>query len=592
MALSIKETFSKDNFIRNKKLVLLTTAIALLLLTTVVGIAVGASKANENGKRTLSPSSHAVLTSACSSTRFPELCISTLATSGGVELTSQKDVIEASLNLTTTAVEHNYFTVEKLIKNRKGLTPREKTALHDCLETIDETLDELHEAVEDLHLYPNKKSLQEHAGDLKTLISSAITNQETCLDGFSHDRADKKIRKALLKGQMHVEHMCSNALAMIKNMTDTDIANFELKAKLTSNNRKLKEDETTVAIDIASAGELDAEGWPTWLSAGDRRLLQGSTVEADATVAADGSGTFTTVAAAVAAAPENSNKRYVIHIKAGVYRENVEVAKKKKNIMFMGDGRTTTIITASRNVVDGSTTFRSATVAAVGERFLARDITFQNTAGPSKHQAVALRVGSDFSAFYRCDMLAYQDTLYVHSNRQFFVSCLIAGTVDFIFGNAAVVLQDCDIHARRPNSGQRNMVTAQGRTDPNQNTGIVIQNCRIGATSDLMSVKSSFPTYLGRPWKEYSQTVIMQSDISDVIRPEGWFEWDKTFALNTLTYREYANTGAGAGTGGRVKWNGFKVITSAAEAEPYTAGQFIGGGGWLASTGFPFSLGL
>lgn len=86
--------------------------------------------------------------------------------------------------------------------------------------------------------------------------------------------------------------------------------------------------------------------------------------------------------------------------------------------------------------------------------------------------------------------------------------------------------------------------------------------------------------------------MIMQSAISDVIRPEGWSEWAGTFALNTLTYREYANTGAGAGTANRVKWNGFKVITAAAEAQKYTAGQFIGGGGWLSSTGFPFSLGL
>ncbi|CAN8259385.1 unnamed protein product [Cochlearia groenlandica] len=587
MTTSIKQIFSKENFKKNKKLVLISSTVTFLVIASLAGIIAGVS--NSNKKQTLSPSSHAVLKSACSSTRYPDLCISSVATSvGDVKLTSQKDVIEASLNLTATAVEHNYFTVKKLIKKRKGLTPREKTALHDCLETIDETLDELHEAVEDLHMYPNKKSLREHAGDLKTLISSAITNQETCLDGFSHDDADKEVRKALLKGQIHVEHMCSNALAMIKNLTDTDIANFELKAKLTSNNRKLKEEEAETTV----AGKLDAAGWPTWLSTGDRRLLQTSTVRADATVAADGSGRYKTVAAAVAAAPENSNKRYVIHIKAGVYRENVEVTKKKKNIMFMGDGRTRTIITGSRNVVDGSTTFHSATVAVVGERFLARDITFQNTAGPSKHQAVALRVGSDFSAFYNCDMLAYQDTLYVHSNRQFFAKCLIAGTVDFIFGNAAVVLQDCDIHARRPNSGQKNMVTAQGRTDPNQNTGIVIQKCRIGATSDLQSVKSSFPTYLGRPWKEYSQTVIMQSDISDVIRPEGWSEWTGSFALNTLTYREYANRGRGAGTANRVKWRGFKVITAAAEAQRYTAGRFIGGGGWLASTGFPFSLGL
>lgn len=228
----------------------------------------------------------------------------------------------------------------------------------------------------------------------------------------------------------------------------------------------------------------------------------------------------------------------------------------------------------------------------VGDGFLARDITFQNTAGPSKHQAVALRVGSDFSAFYRCDMLAYQDTLYVHSLRQFYVSCIIAGTVDFIFGNAAAVFQNCDIHARRPNPGQRNMVTAQGRDDPNQNTGIVIQKCRIGATSDLLAVKGNFETYLGRPWKRYSRTIIMQSDISDVIHPAGWYEWDGNFALDTLLYAEYQNTGTGANTLNRVKWRTYKVITDAAEVQTYTAGNFITGNSWLPSTGFPFSLGL
>ena len=74
--------------------------------------------------------------------------------------------------------------------------------------------------------------------------------------------------------------------------------------------------------------------------------------------------------------------------------------------------------------------------------------------------------------------------------------------------------------------------------------------------------------------------------------PAGWFPWDGNFALSTLEYREYANTGAGAGTGGRVKWGGYKVITSATEAQQYTAGRFVGGSGWLSATTFPFSLGL
>lgn len=200
----IKEFISKfSDFKNNKKLILSSAAIALLLLASIVGIAATTTNQNKNQKiTTLSSTSHAILKSVCSSTLYPELCFSAVAATGGKELTSQKEVIEASLNLTTKAVKHNYFAVKKLIAKRKGLTPREVTALHDCLETIDETLDELHVAVEDLHQYPKQKSLRKHADDLKTLISSAITNQGTCLDGFSYDDADRKVRKALLKGQV------------------------------------------------------------------------------------------------------------------------------------------------------------------------------------------------------------------------------------------------------------------------------------------------------------------------------------------------------------------------------------------------------
>ncbi|XP_058108752.1 pectinesterase-like [Magnolia sinica] len=566
---------------RNHKKLSVAILSTILIAVAVISVVAARKNSGDGDSTALSVTagsgSHAILRSSCSSTRFPDLCYASIASEPGLaaSLASQKDVIEASINLTLRAVEQTFFKIEKLISSRRGLSRREKTALHDCLEDIDQTIDELKEAYEDLKVYPSKKSLSEQADDLKSLLSAAMTNQDSCIDGFSHDGADKKVRKILLQNLKNVYHMCSNSLAMICNMTNTDIAIQGSGAP----NRRLNEVE-------------DDSGFPSWLSAGDRRLLQSSSVTPNVVVAADGSGDFRTVSAAVAAAPERSSTRYVIRIKAGVYRENVNVPKKKTNIMFMGDGRRTTIITGSRNVVDGSTTFNSATVAVVGERFLARDITFENTAGPSKHQAVALRVGSDLSAFYQCDMLAYQDTLYVHSLRQFYRSCLIAGTVDFIFGNAAAVLQDCDIHARRPNSGQRNMVTAQGRDDPNQNTGISIQKCRIGSTSDLLPVQSSFPTYLGRPWKEYSRTVVMQTEISNVIQPAGWFEWNGNFALNTLYYAEYQNTGAGAGTSNRVKWKGYKVITSASEAQQFTVGSFIGGSNWLGSTGFPFSLGL
>jgi pectinesterase len=108
--------------------------------------------------------------------------------------------------------------------------------------------------------------------------------------------------------------------------------------------------------------------------------------------------------------------------------------------------------------------------AADCDGFIAQDIWFQNTARPQKHQAVALRVGADQSVINRCRIDAYQDTLYAHSLRQFYRGCYITGTVDFCGA------QNCKLVPRKPMSGQNNMVTAQGRTDPNQNAGISIKN--------------------------------------------------------------------------------------------------------------------
>ncbi|KAM0017579.1 putative pectinesterase [Helianthus debilis subsp. tardiflorus] len=569
-----------------KKKIFLTILATVLFTSAVIGIAVGVNSRTSNNTKPVNKlaiksesTAHDIVKSSCSVTLHPDLCYSTISTIPEMakKVKTPKDVVILAVEKTKEIVQRNYFTIKKLTV-RTGLTKREKVALHDCLETVAESLHELDDVVRYLKTYQPKKLTRGYVDDILTLMSSTLTNQETCIDGFSHDKHEKEFRKSLIAGEIHGGKLCSNSLALIKNMTDTDM--IDQDSVNVVNGRKLVEDEN-----------VDGVKWPEWLSVGDRRLLQSGTVTANVVVAADGSGDFTTVSAAVAAAPSSSS-RYVIRIAAGVYRENVNIPASKRNLMFLGSGRTSTIITGSRSVAGGSTTFNSATVAAVGAGFLARDVTFQNTAGPSGHQAVAIRVGSDLSAFYQCDMLGYQDTLYVHSNRQFYINCFISGTVDFIFGNAAAVFQDCDIHARRPNPNQRNMVTAQGRSDPNQNTGIVIQKSRIGATSDLRAVQGSFPTYLGRPWREYSRTVVMQSTISDVINPAGWFPWSGNFALDTLYYGEYQNTGAGASTANRVTWRGYRVITSATEAQGFTAGNFIGGGNWLRATGFPFSLGL
>ncbi|EPS61620.1 hypothetical protein M569_13175 [Genlisea aurea] len=238
--------------------------------------------------------------------------------------------------------------------------------------------------------------------------------------------------------------------------------------------------------------------------------------------------------------------------------------------------------------------FSLTTGTIYGDGFIARDIGFENTAGPENHQAVALTVASDRSVFYRCTISGYQDTLFALSLRQFYRECDIKGTIDFIFGNAAAIFQSSTVILRRPRRGGAfNAILANGRTDPGQNTGFSLQNCRIVVGSDFAPVKGSYDSYLGRPWKAYSRAVVLKSDIDGEISSRGWAPWEGAggSTYGTLYFAEYGNTGAGAETSGRVRWPGFHVIGTA-EATKFTVAQFIGGNSWLPPTGVAFISGL
>ncbi|XP_061967089.1 pectinesterase [Populus nigra] len=504
--------------------------------------------------------------SACKGTLYPELCVSTLVSLPDLASKSLPEFISATLNKTMDEVRASSADCNA-IRNKMKLGPLEKVALKDCIELFDDTIAELKSAISNL---APRKSTSKHYHDLQTLLSGAMTNQYTCLDGFAHSKG--KVRKAIKKGLYNISHHVSNSLAMLKKIPGVNASKSEV---------------------FPDYGNVK-HGFPSWLSTKDRKLLQASAnaTKFDLIVAKDGTGNFTTISEAVRAAPNSSDTRFVIHIKAGAYFENVEVERKKKMLVFIGDGIGKTVVKANRSVVDGWTTFRSATVAVVGDGFIAKGITFENSAGPSKHQAVALRSGSDLSAFYQCSFVGYQDTLYVHSLRQFYRECDIYGTIDFIFGNAAVVFQNSNLYARKPNSNQKNIFTAQGREDPNQNTGISILNCKVAAAADLIPVKSSFQTFLGRPWKEYSRTVFLRSYIDDLVDPAGWLEWNASFALSTLYYREYMNRGPGSNTSARVTWPGYRITTNSTEASQFTVGAFIQGNTWLNSTDIPYFLNL
>ncbi|GFS34667.1 plant invertase/pectin methylesterase inhibitor superfamily [Actinidia rufa] len=153
-----------------------------------------------------------------------------------------------------------------------------------------------------------------------------------------------------------------------------------------------------------------------------------STITYNATVAQDRSGNYTSINDAIAAAPENSKSRYYIHA------------------MMLP----TTIITGNKSNAEGFKTYDTATMFVGGPGFIAVSLTIENSAPqPNSRQAVALNSIADRSAFYKCVFLGYQDTLYADHNRQFYKECDIYGSVDFIFGSAKAMFQDCNIYARR-----------------------------------------------------------------------------------------------------------------------------------------------
>ncbi|XP_054811037.1 pectinesterase-like [Prosopis cineraria] len=445
------------------------------------------------------------------------------------------------------------------------VTTTQRFVFNDCLKLNDNTIFHLNQTLLALHTSNSCSSLL----DAQTWLSTALTNIETCRSSTSQLR----VREFTAQNNVsdNVRRMISNVLAV----NNGDI----VMMKQQNNNTQKK-----------------TCGFPSWFSGRNRLLisLKPSSLKANIVVAQDGTGHFKTVQAAIDEASRRTVKtRFVIRVKRGTYEENIEVDKDNENLMIVGDGMNVTIITSNRSVKDGITPSMSATAGIDGAHFVAQDITFRNTAGPEKGQAVALRSASDLSVFYRCSIEGYQDTLMAHAQRQFYRDCRIFGTVDFIRGNAAAVFQNCIILVRRPLQGQANMITAQGRGDPFQNTGISIINSQIRAAPDLRPVVDSYQTYLGRPWQQYARVVVMKSYIEGLVNPLGWSPWgDSDFGQDTCYFGEYMNNGAGSSTQSRVQWPGFHVMTSQNETQQFTVAGLLAGSIWLPQAGVPFDIGI
>lgn len=514
------------------------------------------------------------ISAACQASQSPDNCKSSLMNSSVAtkQGAGAVEIVEAVMGLCSDGVAHSYHLSNTILSTAIASSDFNLTvAARNCLVSLSATIARISRSM--------AAPLEITVKDAQSWISAALTYQYGCYSAFSTINTTLAEVRSTAEQINGVMKLTSTALGMLDAM---DTYGHNMKSWRPPQTERSKNFSTTFQDHWQNQSLLDVEPKVGELPTPNITV---SKVEEEL----ESEHCYSTIQDAVDSAPDYSAQRFIIYIKAGVYKEIVRISPNKTNLMLVGDGMDRTIVTGSMSAqIPGVGTYGSATVGVNADGFVARDMAFENTAGPEMHQAVALRVDSDLSAFERCAILGHQDTLYAHTLRQFYRNCRIEGSVDFIFGNAAAVFHNCSVLVRpRPvplKIAESNPTTAHGRLDPGQTTGFVFENCSIGGTEEYMADFYRNPKmhrgYLGRPWKEYSRTIFMRSYIGPVIQPEGWLPWDGTFALDTLYYGEFQNYGPGAGnvSTGRVPWSN--------EIPPLAVGMysiqsFIEGDMWL-----------
>ena len=275
------------------------------------------------------------------------------------------------------------------------------------------------------------------------------------------------------------------------------------------------------------------------------------------TVAKDGSGDYKFIQEAIDAMRVYPLAAITLYIKNGTYVEKIELPDDNTDVIFIGESVEKTIITFNDYSGRGKlNTFTSPTAKISGNRFVAENITFANSAGPVG-QALALYVDADKAVFKNCRFLGNQDTIYAagENSRQYFLNCYIEGTTDFIFGPSTAVFQSCIIKCK-----SNSFITAANTTE-GKKFGFVFFDCKIIADTSVTKV------HLGRPWRAFSKTAFIRCELPKQTAAEGWNNWGNAENEKTVCYVEYENTGDGADTKNRASWS--KQLTDK-EAKFYT----------------------
>ena len=311
----------------------------------------------------------------------------------------------------------------------------------------------------------------------------------------------------------------------------------------------------------------------------------------DAIVAQDGSGDYTTVQAAIDAAPEGRVKPWLILIKNGRYNEHVDVPAAKTSLHFIGQERNKVVIYDNR-LSGGENAYSvdpGATVVVKGNDTFFESLTIENSYGYEKlagPQALALNTVGDRIALNNVALLSYQDTWITTSNQQnrhYIKNSLIEGAVDFIYNGGDVYFDGDTLQINRPSGGY---IVAPNHTADTK-WGYVFQNNVIRPRPGI----NVTDVWLGRPWHNQPKTVFINTKTYINIPAKGWYNtmgglpelWADYNTVDAngnpvdLSQRESYYYYIDRNTGEKVEKSGVKNFLTADEAAQYTLKNVMSG---------------
>jgi pectin methylesterase-like acyl-CoA thioesterase/pectate lyase len=289
-----------------------------------------------------------------------------------------------------------------------------------------------------------------------------------------------------------------------------------------------------------------------YLDAGKQRwrpqpLLDAAQWRADFVVAADGSGTHRTVQAAIDALPARgaSARRHYVHVKPGSYREVVCARDKAPFTLYgtPGDPSAALIVEGRHNglakragepanpcepnlTATTHGTSGSASVAIFSDDVQLAHLTIANDAtepgaaasAPTLGtQAVALMTRGDRIQLEDMRLFSHQDTFYVRvpapeaAARVYVHGSLIAGDVDFVFGDATLVLERCVLYSRADRRGTESTgIVLAPSTMPAQSRGFLVTRSRFLGDPSLRDGAVA----LGRAWDRGVASGTWQASVS------------------------------------------------------------------------------